>query len=79
MYASIQKWGNSNAVRLPKVILDVLHLRENDKVEIVAQDNQIVLRPAKKKYSSLEEVFEGWEGTYEFEEVIKGTAGREVL
>ena len=62
MYASIQKWGNSGAVRLPKGILDSLRLRENDRVEIVAEDNQIVLRPLKQSSVSLEEIFAGWNG-----------------
>ncbi|MCL2336204.1 MAG: AbrB/MazE/SpoVT family DNA-binding domain-containing protein [Firmicutes bacterium] len=62
MYTSIQKWGNSGAVRLPKVILERLRLRENDRVEIVAVDDQIILRPVRLKNTSLEEIFAGWNG-----------------
>lgn len=32
MYATIQKWGNSQRLRIPKVLLDALGLRENDRV-----------------------------------------------
>lgn len=34
MKATIQKWGNSNALRIPKKILDSLDLKENDSVEL---------------------------------------------
>jgi len=79
MYTSIQRWGNSNAVRLPKAILDALNMRESDKVEIIAENHQIVIRPAKRKYTSLDEIFEGYTGDYVCAEADTGTVGREVL
>lgn len=41
MYTTIQKWGNSHAVRLPKGILEVADLSENDRVEIKAENDCI--------------------------------------
>jgi len=79
MYTNIQKWGNSKAVRLPKDILKNLRLRENDRVEIVADDAQIVIRPAKRRYADLDELFEGYTGGYVCEEADTGRLGREVL
>ena len=79
MYTSIQKWGNSNAVRLPKAILDALNMRESDKVEITTDKHQIVIRPVKRKYASLDEIFEGYTGDYVCTEADTGTVGREVL
>ena len=79
MYANIQRWGNSNAVRIPKVILETVKLTENERVEIIAKDGAIVILPAKRRYKTLEELFEGYEGTYDFEEVAFGRAGRELL
>ena len=29
MYATIQKWGNSQGLRIPKALLDAVGLREN--------------------------------------------------
>ena len=82
MVGSIQKWGNSNAVRLPKGILEALHLKENDPVEIVAEETQIVLRPKKRKHASLEELFAGWNGEmpepYDWGG-MDAPAGREIL
>jgi len=30
----ISKWGNSLALRLPKAVVDALHLKEGDQIEI---------------------------------------------
>ena len=49
METTIQKWGNSQAVRLPKAILDELLLQENDRVEIVAVDDTIVIKKAERQ------------------------------
>lgn len=39
MVATISKWGNSLALRIPKDALDEAHLQEGDVVEIVAHDD----------------------------------------
>jgi antitoxin MazE len=46
MYTTIQKWGNSNALRIPKAMLEELSLRENDRVELVREGNAIVIKKA---------------------------------
>ena len=45
MTARIQKWGNSQGLRLPKHILEEIHLMTGDSVEIVAENNQIIIKP----------------------------------
>ena len=47
MNATIQKWGNSQGIRLPKIILDTLGFAENDKVEITTTETSIILTKAK--------------------------------
>ena len=79
MITRIQRWGNSNAVRLPKAVLEAMNMRESDKVEIISENNQIIIRPAKRKYSSLDEIFEGYSGGYICEEADTGIVGREEL
>ena len=67
MEATIQKWGNSHAIRIPKPILDLLFLKENDKVELKADNNSIVVTKASRKRRakiSLEERFIGYNGSY---------------
>ena len=49
MVTTIQKWGNSQAIRIPKTILEVLFLQENDRVDISAADNAIVIKKATRK------------------------------
>ena len=46
---TIQKWGNSQAVRLPKAILESVSLEENDKVEITADSEVITIKKAPRR------------------------------
>ncbi len=48
MFTTIQKWGNSQAVRLPKTILELSSLKENDKVELKIENGNVVIIPLKK-------------------------------
>jgi antitoxin MazE len=43
--AQLVKWGNSQAVRLPKSILEAAQLTEGDQLEITVENGQIVLQP----------------------------------
>jgi antitoxin MazE len=49
----IGKWGNSLGIRLPKHILEALHLRSKDKVSCAIEDGKLVLKPVRpvKKYT----------------------------
>ncbi len=81
MQTKIQKWGNSNGIRLPKIILDALNLSNNDELDIVIKDNNIVLsKTTTKRHVSLAERLEGNKTEYKFEEWDTGsTIGKEVL
>jgi len=82
MITTIQKWGNSSAVRLPKAVMQALRLQIDDKVEIVPQGNSILITPAKPKRLTLEEIFAGWDGehadVYDWGE-LDAPVGREIL
>jgi antitoxin MazE len=43
------KWGNSNAVRLPKTVLDKANVREGEELEVRVERGKIALYPTKKK------------------------------
>ena len=81
MTTTIQKWGNSQGIRLPKTILEIMSLQENDRVEIIVDDNSIVIKKAARKRRakmSLEERFENYNGDYECIEYDWGVpSGRE--
>jgi antitoxin MazE len=76
----IQKWGNSHAIRLPKAILEIARLGENDQVQIFADQDKIIIQKAiTRKHKTLKERLTGFEGEYIFEEWDTGApVGREV-
>lgn len=82
METTIQKWGNSHAIRIPKPILELLFLKENDTVELKADNNSIVVTKANRKRRSkisLEERFKGYSGSYVCSECNSGKpVGNEV-
>lgn len=54
MVTKIQKWGNSQGLRLPKHILDSVDLEVGDDIEVSINDNQIIIQKiasAKSKYN----------------------------
>lgn len=75
MKTTIQKWGNSQGIRIPKVILDTLKWRENEKVMILVQDSKLIIEKAEEeeKKKTIEELFENFEGEYEPIKIDWGT------
>lgn len=55
MQATIQRWGNSQGLRIPKVLLDALGIQENDRVELTQTHDGIHIRKTKAAHRSLEE------------------------
>ena len=52
MQATISKWGNSLALRLPRHIADLAHLGEGATVHVeVGADGTIKLTPTRKKFN----------------------------
>lgn len=45
MKGTVQKWGNSLAIRLPKAYAEDAGLRENSPVEILMEGETIVIAP----------------------------------
>lgn len=45
MLTKLQKWGNSQGLRLPKELLASLHLAVGDEVEISLDQGRIVIAP----------------------------------
>jgi antitoxin MazE len=55
LVARVQRWGNSQGVRLPKSVLDLAGIEVGDDVEINVSDRQIVVtRVARPKYDLAE-------------------------
>ena len=62
MEARLQKWGNSNGIRIPQSILKALKLKTNDKVEIEKVEDKIIITVPKEKKESLKELFDEYKG-----------------
>lgn len=74
----IQSWGNSQAVRLPKIILESAQLNLDEKVEIQVVDGSIIIKKAKPK--TFKELIAGYEGDLTSEEWDTGRpVGKEVF
>ena len=73
MTATIKRWGNSAAVRIPRHVLTQANLEEGTDVEIViTKDGEIMLRAIRKR-KSIQELFAGYdEGLFQTEEIEWG-------
>ena len=81
MITSIQKWGNSQGIRLPKNILTAAGLSAGCAVKIVAEPDRIVIHKiGKRKHRSLQELFQHYNGEKGCEEWDTGTpVGKEIF
>lgn len=61
MKVSVNKWGNSKGVRLPKSVTESLGIDYNDSLKIEIKDNAIILRKPKNE-TTIEELFKNYKG-----------------
>jgi len=54
MELSIQKWGNSAAIRLPVELLKLLQIAAGDKLEVEVRAGALILKPKRASYSLAE-------------------------
>lgn len=59
--AVFSKWGNSQGIRIPKTLSDMLDIHINDKVEISVHDQSICIKKI-NKYNNLRERLEAFYG-----------------
>ena len=58
MEVRLQKWGNSDGIRIPSSILKSLNLKTNEKVDLIQDHDKIIISKQSKKHKTLEERFE---------------------
>jgi len=80
LITSIKNWGNSQAIRIPKQLLDKLNITEDDHLEITEEDNRIVIKKIDfRQHKTIEERFAEYDGEYNAEEVDWGKPeGKEI-
>lgn len=49
MIATVQKWGNSLAVRIPKTIAQDIHLQTGASVDLTVRDGKLLVEPQATK------------------------------
>ena len=72
MTTTIQKWGNSQGVRLPKTLLDTVNWAEDEQIIIVADNGKIIMEKAKGRRKNIKELFENYDKEYEPVEIDWG-------
>ena len=81
MVTKIQKWGNSQGLRLAKQVLEDVHISIGDDVDVIVRDGLIVIAPARRVRGkrSLQELVSRIPEKYRAEETDWGQPlGREV-
>lgn len=59
MNATVQKWGNSLALRIPSSVAKDLQVGRGSSVDILVEDGRMIVRPAKKRKVSLARLIHG--------------------
>ena len=54
MVTKVQKWGNSQGLRLSKQVLDLADIAVGDEVQIIVGDGQITVKKASPRYDLAE-------------------------
>jgi antitoxin MazE len=59
MKATVKKWGNSAAVRIPASVMDALRLRLDEVVDVREEDGRIVIEPVRQVTYVLDDLLKG--------------------
>jgi len=78
--STVQKWGNSLAIRIPHALAGQLDVREGTAVELQVRKGELVVRPSGPKKLCLGELLENCKPSQLHGETDFGSdVGREVL
>lgn len=59
MKTTVQKWGNSYAVRIPKSFIKEVGLEYRADVELTLEDGKLIIQPAAEEAPTLDELLAG--------------------
>ena len=78
--STVQKWGNSLAVRIPSVLAGQLDVGDGTEVELTVRNGELVVRPVRQQKRSLRELLKDCKPSQMHGETDFGEdVGREVL
>jgi len=66
MKTTVNKWGNSLAVRIPQALAEVLGLREGTTVDINAGENRLIIEKPTFTLDELLATYDGPEPEYDW-------------
>ena len=73
MTTTIQKWGNSQGIRIPKMLLDSVNWSENEQITIKVDNGKLIIEKTKdRKRKNIKELFKKYKGNYEPEKIDWG-------
>lgn len=81
MTTTVQKWGNSQGIRIPKSVLNEINVESGECVELIVDNGMLLIKKAenKRKHKTIEELFSGYTGEYKCSEIDWGeNEGNEV-
>ncbi len=79
MKSTVQKWGNSLAIRIPKSFATEIGLSQGTEINLVLFENKIQIEPIKKKKFTLDELLSQVTEENIHKEVDTGTpVGKEI-
>ncbi len=63
MTTTIQKWGNSQGIRIPKFILESLNWTGSERLVVSAEDDKIIIERAERR-KNIKELFADYHEEY---------------
>ena len=72
MVSKVQRWGNSQGLRLPKHVLESADISIGDNVEVIPQEGQILIKKVSKRKFDLVEMVSRMPRNYKVREVSFG-------
>ena len=59
MKATVKKWGNSAAVRIPAAVMQATHLHLDEVVDVREESGRIVIEPVRQRVYALDDLLRG--------------------
>jgi antitoxin MazE len=74
MHTTVQKWGNSLAVRIPKPFVEEIHIASGSEVDLTVDNGRIIIVPQAEPKYSLSELLQGVTARNKHDETETGPA-----
>jgi antitoxin MazE len=77
---TVQKWGNSLGIRIPKAVADQVNLRTGTEIEFDTSGGVLTVRPRRRRKYTLAQLLSKAKGASPHKALVRsGPTGRELL